>query len=143
MPKGVRGASVKTEEIFKNFLITLANDTADEYLGHLVEFITEITGSTMELGTKGYAPVVGMTLYAKQHGGGKFEIIFRPHISSNVNIYRELKISEFNQNLKDAIRKFAEEVWSMTPVDERNDVRASVQAASDFKVQWGHLKEKG
>ena len=142
MPKGVRDANVKTEQIFKDFLENLENDKDDNYLGFLVQFITEITGSTMELGTDGYAPVVGVTLYAKQIPGGKFEIKFRPHMSSNMEIYRELKIEDFNQRLKDAIYKFAVEVWGMTPVDERNDVRESVQATADFTAQWGYYLEK-
>lgn len=141
MPKGVRGASVKTEQIFKDFLETLEKDENDEYLGYLIQFITEILGGTMSLAKDGYAPVVGLTLYARQHGGDQFEIIFRPHMSSNFEVYQKLKLSDFNQGLKDSIYKYATEVWGMLPSDERNDARDSVQAASDFKIQWGHLNE--
>ena len=142
MPKGVRGANVKTEQIFKDFLETLEKDENDEYLGYLIQFITEILGGTMSLAKDGYAPVVGLTLYARQHGGDQFEIIFRPHMSSNFEVYQKLKLSDFNQGLKDTIAKYAMEVWGMTPADERNDVRASVQAASDFNAKWGHLKKE-
>jgi len=116
----------------------LEKDSEDKYVGFLFEFVRMVLEATMDLGKNGFAPVMGVTLYAK-HDNGKTEIVFRPYMSANMEIYQILKLGVFSENLKQAINEYGKEVWGMTPIDERNDVRDQVIATDNFNINWGHL----
>ena len=108
---------VPTEKIFGDFLELLEADSKDQYTGFLFKFIEQVLASTMNLGKDGYAPVMNFTLYARQVGmKGGFEMIFRPSRTTAEDVYRELKLGEFGQNIMDAYEKYAIETWGMTPV---------------------------
>ena len=133
---------MKIEEIFRDFLETLKKDSEFDRTEFLFRFIEEMLGTTMKLGKDGYVPAVGLTLYARQGMGNMTEMIFHPYMSDNMEIYQKLQLSKFNQKLQDIIEAYGKEVWGMTPVDERNDVRDIVRAASNFEIQWGNVIKK-
>lgn len=134
---------VPTEKIFGDFLELLEKDSEDQYTGFLVKFIEQIVAQTMNFGKQGYAPVMNLTLYARQVGVDGFELICRPSRSANEEVYQKLKLDEFGQKLMDAFEKYAIETWGMTPViDEREDLRGSVKVGCDAIDQWGHVVKK-
>jgi len=146
---GVRIVTAKNDvkDTFINFLGQLKEDAKDQYTGFLFRFIEQILAETMKNGKVGYAPVLNLTVYAKQEGlggktGGGIELIFHPSRTTSVEIFQKLKMEILGQHLKDALDKYGSEAWGMTPVDERNDVRDMVRAVSNFDSQWGHLAKK-
>ena len=131
-----------SEELFQDFLELLDRDSQDQYVGFLFEFIRKVLESTMDLGKNGFAPVMGVTLYAKDTTG-KTEIVFHPYMSANIEIYQMLKLGVFSEKLKTAINDYGKEVWGMTPIDERNDIKDQAIAVENFNVNWGHLLKEG
>jgi len=127
-----------SEEMFQDFLEMLDRDSEDQYAGHLFEFIRMVLEETMSSGKDGFSPVMGITLYAK-HSNGKTEIKFHPYMSGNMEVYQILKLGIFSDKLKTAINEYGKEAWSMTPIDERNDIKDQVIAIADFQINWGHL----
>ena len=95
----------------------------------------------MKQGQRGFAPVLNLTVYAKQVSG-EMELIFHPSRTTGVEVFQKLKMDVLGKHIKDALDKYGLEAWGMTPVDERNDVRDMVQAAQSFETSWGHLANK-
>ena len=128
------------QDTFINFLALLKEDAKVCYTGFLFRFIEEVLAETMKQGKNGFAPVLNLTVYAAEVGG-EMELIFHPSRTTSVEIFQKLKMDILGKHLKDALDKYGMEAWNMIPSDKRNDVRDLVQAASNFKTQWGHLKK--
>ena len=129
---------IPTEKIFGDFLELLEKDSEDLYTGFIFNFISQLIAQTMKFGKEGYAPVLNMTLYARQRGVDGFELICRPSRSLDGEVYAALKLGELGQGFMDAFESFAVKTWDMTPViDEREDLRGVVKSAYDAVDQWG------
>jgi hypothetical protein len=132
------------KKIFGDFLELLERDSEDLYTGFLFEFISQVVAHTMNLGKDGYAPVLNVTLYARQKGVDGFELICRPSRSADEEVYQKIKLGELGQGFMDAFESFAIKTWGMTPVvDEREDLRGVVKLAHDAVEQWGGLLKDG
>ena len=134
--------SVPTEKIFGDFLELLERDEADQFAGHLFQFVKEVLASTMNLGKEGYSPALNFTVYARNSGAGKTEIIMRPSRTSSMEMFMALKLDNLGDKLKTAMAEYAKEAWGMTPViDEREDLRGVVEAANNAVDQWSSAIE--
>jgi hypothetical protein len=134
---------VPTEKIFGDFLELLERDSEDLYTGFLINFISQLVAHTVSFGVEGYAPVLNVTLYARQKGVDGFELICRPSRSVDEEVYQKIKIAELGQGFMDAFKDFAQKTWGMTPViDEREDLRGVVKSAHDAVDQWGGAVDK-
>jgi len=134
---------VKTsEEMFQDFLELLDRDSKDQYAGHLFEFIRKMLEVTMDLGKNGFSPVMGVTLYAK-HVDGDTQIVFHPYMSGSMEVYQILKLGVFSEKLKTAINEYGKEVWGMTPIDERNDIKDQTISMDNFNANWGPFLKEG
>ena len=136
--------NVPTEKIFGDFLELLERDGADQFVGHLFQFIKQVLASTMELGREGYSPALNFTVYARHRGTDKTEIIMRPSRTSSMEMFMTLKLDKMGEKLKTAMAEYAKEAWGMTPViDEREDLRGVVESAHDAVAQWGGAVRDG
>ena len=133
---------IPPEKIFGDFLELLERDSSNLYTGFLFEFISQVIAHTMSFGNQGYAPVMNLTLYARQKGVDGFELICRPSRSASEEVYQKLKLGEFGQKIMDAYKSFAIETWGMTPViDEREDLR-NQGVGEDIILQWKDVTKK-
>ena len=136
--------NVPTEKIFGDFLELLEQDEADQFAGHLFQFIKQVLASTMELGKEGYSPALNFTVYARHRGTDQTEIIMRPSRTSSMEMFMTLKLDKMGEKLKTAMAEYAKEAWGMTPViDEREDLRGVVESAHDAVAQWGGAVRDG
>ena len=136
--------SVTSEKIFADFLELLKRDKADQFAGHLFQFIKQVLASTMELGKEGYSPALNFTVYARHRGTDQTEIIMRPSRTSSMEMFMTLKLDKMGEKLKTAMAEYAKEAWGMTPViDEREDLRGVVESAHDAVAQWGDAVRNG
>ena len=136
--------NVPTEKIFGDFLELLERDEADQFAGHLFQFIKEVLASTMNLGKEGFSPALNFTVYARHCGADKTEIIMRPSRTSSIEMFMTLKLDNMGEKLKTAMAEYAKEAWGMVPViDEREDLRGVVEAAHDAVNQWGGAVRDG
>ena len=136
--------SVTSEKIFADFLELLKRDKADQFAGHLFQFIESVLASTMDLGKDGFSPALNLTVYARQRGMDKTEVIMRPSRTSSMEMFMTLKLDNLGEKLKIAMAEYAKEAWGMTPViDEREDLRGVVEAAHDAVDQWSGAVESG
>jgi len=133
--------NVPTEKIFGDFLELLERDESDQFAGHLFQLIKEVLASTMNLGKEGYSPALNLTVYAKQRGGDKFDIIMRPSRTTSVEMFTVLKLDNLGEKLKIAMAEYGKETWGMTPVDEREDMRAIIDIKHDSVEQWKGVKK--
>ena len=135
--------NVPTEKIFGDFLELLEKDEADQFAGHLFEFIREVLASTMNLGKEGYSPALNFTVYAR-HRNGRTEIIMRPSRTASVEMFTVLQLDKLGDKLKTAMAEYAKEAWGMVPViDEREDLRGVINVEFDAVDQWTGVVVKG
>jgi len=128
---------VPIEKIFGDFLELLEKDKADQFTGHLFQFIEQVLASTMSLGKEGYSPALNFTVYARHSGVGKTEIIMRPSRTSSMEMFMTLKLDNLGDKLKTAMAEYAKEAWGMVPViDEREDLRGVINVEFDAVDQW-------
>jgi len=133
------------EQMFLNLMSLLKRDKADQYTGFLFQFVEQVLANTMKLGAEGYAPVLSFTLYAKHTSGmsadmDNTEMIFRPSKTTNLEIFHALNLSDFEQRIMDAFAGYCTEVWGMTAIDDKGEMRLDGNKAM---AHWGHLKEGG
>jgi len=122
------------EELMETFLKMIEND--EEKVPHLIKFIKRVVFDTMDLGEKGYQPILSMTLFVKQDAHDKAEIIFRPIRISSQEIYNVFQLGKLGELVHNAFGQYAKEVFGMTPIDEKDEMRIDGKAALE---QWGHL----
>jgi hypothetical protein len=135
---------VPTEKIFGDFLELLEIDSEDLYTGFLFKFISQLVAHTMGLGKEGFAPVLNITLYARQKGVDGFELFCRPSRSVDEEVYKKLKLGELGQKFMDAFESYAVKTWGMTPIiDEREDLRGVVKSGHDAVDQWSAVVQMG
>lgn len=103
----------------EQFLKTLKKDK--EAIPNLVRFIERVVADTMEFGEEGFQPVFGFSIFAKQTEG-QLEVKFRPIRTSDTNTYEVFQFEKLGEQINEAIKTYAQEVWGMTPIDEREEV---------------------
>lgn len=129
-----------TEQIMQDFLDMLDKDGEELGAEFLLKFIRKIIEDTMDLGSKGFQPLLNMTLFARGSGADT-ELIFRPTRSNNHELYEMLKVAKLGLKVMEAWKEYGLEAWGMTSMDEREDLRVNLERGKELLEQWRGLKD--
>ena len=111
------------EELIQSFVRMLKNDK--ESFPFLIKFIERMVIDTMTLGEKDFLPVFAITLSVRREGADKLELNIRPVRTTDPETYEAFQLEKLGKLLNDAFKKYGEQVWGMTPLDER-DIQVNV-----------------
>jgi hypothetical protein len=123
--------SPSEEELMSSFIKMLKKDKAN--IPFLIRFIERIVQDTMTLGEKGFLPVFAITLSVKRQGSDELEINIRPVRTSDQETYEAFRFERLGELLNEAFKKYGQEVWGMTPLDER---KGSVKHDTNMAEAW-------
>lgn len=105
------------EELVRSFIRMLKKDK--ENFPFLIKFIERMVHDTMILGEKSFLPVFAITMSVRREGADKVEINIRPVRTDDPQTYEAFNFQRLAELLNQAFEKYGQEVWGMTPMDER------------------------
>lgn len=111
----------ETEDIMRAFVNALKEDK--EKIPFLIRFIEQMTFDTMDLGSKGFQPIIAFTLFARQSDTDKVDMIFRPIKTGSDEIYKSFGFDKLGELIMEAFKQYGIEIWGMTPIDEKEEAR--------------------
>jgi len=108
------------EELIRSFIRMLKKDKED--FPFLIKFIERIVYDTMTLGERNFLPVFSITVSVRREESDKLELNIRPVRTDEPEHYEAFHLEKLGELLNEAFKKYGEEVWGMTPLDERKEM---------------------
>jgi len=135
------------KQIFKDFLATLREDSEDQYMGHLFQYIQRVVKAVLSLGKERYSPVMSLTVFARNEGSGcnssGIELIFRPEVIGSTEMHQKLKLRVLSGALKTAVNNYGMDVWGFNVFNEKEGMRETMVVGKESMLACSHLLKTG
>ena len=118
------------EEQYQAFLDMLEKDK--EKVPFLIKFIGRMAYDTMSLGEQGYQPIFSVSMFVRQGPGDKVDILVRPIRTPDQKTFEIFAFQRMVELMNEAFKKYGQEIWGMTPIDEKEESRISKTEAKGW-----------